>query len=197
MWYLAPCPNSVLLLMTITHRTGQPDLGLSLWLLLGQLCHLAPCLPQLVPAMHVMEVVLLSYLWWRSAVFPGNTKSHGGQVSSLVTGMGCSQTPLHLQGHSGCLVGWGCDPPSGYLFQVSVFLVCSIWWPLTWNSGHELKLQMGSSSSVASVSERSGGSRHPHHGWQPHRETGGHMKINLPVFKDEDTKDAITYQSWC
>ena len=23
------------------------------------------------------------------------------------------------------------------------------------------------------------------------------MKINLPVFKDEDTKDAITYQSWC
>ena len=23
------------------------------------------------------------------------------------------------------------------------------------------------------------------------------MKINLPVFKDEDTKDVITYQSWC
>ena len=23
------------------------------------------------------------------------------------------------------------------------------------------------------------------------------MKINLPVFNDEDTKDAITYQSWC
>ena len=23
------------------------------------------------------------------------------------------------------------------------------------------------------------------------------MKINLPVFKDEDTEDAITYQSWC
>ena len=22
------------------------------------------------------------------------------------------------------------------------------------------------------------------------------MKINLPVFKDEDTKDAVTYQSW-
>ena len=22
------------------------------------------------------------------------------------------------------------------------------------------------------------------------------MKINLPVFKDEDTKDAITYQNW-
>ena len=53
------------------------------------------------------------------------------------------------------------------------------------------------SSSVASVSERWGGSRHPCHGQQPHRETEGHMKINLPVFKDEDTKDAITYQSWC
>ena len=22
------------------------------------------------------------------------------------------------------------------------------------------------------------------------------MKINLPLFKDEDTKDAVTYQSW-
>ena len=22
------------------------------------------------------------------------------------------------------------------------------------------------------------------------------MKINLPVFKDEDTKDAVTYQRW-
>ena len=22
------------------------------------------------------------------------------------------------------------------------------------------------------------------------------MKINLPIFKDEDTKDALTYQSW-
>ena len=27
-------------------------------------------------------------------------------------------------------------------------------------------------------------------------EAGAHMKINLPVFKDEDTKDAVTYQSW-
>ena len=25
--------------------------------------------------------------------------------------------------------------------------------------------------------------------------TGGHMKINLPIFKDEDKKDTITYQS--
>ena len=53
-----------------------------------------------------------------------------------------------------------------------------------------------SSSSVASMSEGLGGSRHPHHGWWPHREHRGHTKINLPVFKDEDTKDAITYKSW-
>ena len=53
------------------------------------------------------------------------------------------------------------------------------------------------SSSVASTSERSGGSRHPHHGWWPCREPSGHMKISLPVFKDEDTKDVIMYQSWC
>ena len=25
---------------------------------------------------------------------------------------------------------------------------------------------------------------------------GAHMKINLPVFKDEDAKDAVTYQKW-
>ena len=52
-------------------------------------------------------------------------------------------------------------------------------------------------SSVSSMSERLGGSRHLHCGWHPHRELGGHMKINLPVFKDEDTKDAVMYQSWC
>ena len=52
------------------------------------------------------------------------------------------------------------------------------------------------SSSVASVSEILEDSRHPHHGRQPHRETGGHMKINLLVFRDEDTKDTIMYQSW-
>ena len=52
------------------------------------------------------------------------------------------------------------------------------------------------SSSMSLMSERSGGSRHPHHGICPCREPGGHMKINLLVFKDEDTKDAVTYQSW-
>ena len=28
------------------------------------------------------------------------------------------------------------------------------------------------------------------------RETGAHMEINLPIFKDEDTKVTVTYQSW-
>ena len=46
------------------------------------------------------------------------------------------------------------------------------------------------------MSERSGGSRHPCCGWWPHRETRGHVKMNLLVFKDEDTKDTITCQSW-
>ena len=57
-------------------------------------------------------------------------------------------------------------------------------------SQHQLHHQL------SSMSERSGGSRHPHCGRHPHREPGGHMKINLVVIKDEDTKDAITYQSW-
>ena len=45
------------------------------------------------------------------------------------------------------------------------------------------------------LSDRSKGSWHP----QKSRrcgEAGAHMKINLPIFKDEDTKDAVTYQSW-
>ena len=53
------------------------------------------------------------------------------------------------------------------------------------------------SSSVASMSEGSEGSRHPYHVQWPHREPGGHVKINLPVCKDEDTKDAIMHLSWC
>ena len=55
---------------------------------------------------------------------------------------------------------------------------------------------VSTSSLVSSMSEKSGGSRHPHCGRCPHREPGGHLKINLPVIKDEDTKDAVTYQSW-
>ena len=51
------------------------------------------------------------------------------------------------------------------------------------------------SSTVSLRSNRSGGSRYSHHGQQWHRESVGHMKINLPIFKDKDMKDAITYQS--
>ena len=54
---------------------------------------------------------------------------------------------------------------------------------------------VSTSLSVSSRSHRSGGSRHTHHG-QSHREPGGHMKINLWVFKGKDMKDAVTYQSW-
>ena len=49
--------------------------------------------------------------------------------------------------------------------------------------------------SMSSISDRSEGSWHSQHGrWCG--EVGTHVKINLPVFKDEDAKDTITYQSW-
>ena len=41
---------------------------------------------------------------------------------------------------------------------------------------------------MSSRSDRSDGSLHS--------QDGAHMKINLPVFKDEHAKDAVTYQSW-
>ena len=47
-------------------------------------------------------------------------------------------------------------------------------------------------SSVSLQSDRSEDSWHPHHG-RCCREPGGHIKINLPIFEDED---AITYQCW-
>ena len=50
-------------------------------------------------------------------------------------------------------------------------------------------------SSISSQSDRSEGSQHSHHG-RHCRETRGHMKINLPILKDEDTKDTVTYKSW-
>ena len=49
--------------------------------------------------------------------------------------------------------------------------------------------------SMLSMSDRSEGSWHSQHGRQ-HREDGARMKINLPVFKEEDAKDAVIYQSW-
>ena len=50
-------------------------------------------------------------------------------------------------------------------------------------------------SLMSSMSDRSGGSWHSWQGkW--HQEDGAHMKINLPLFKDENAKDVATYQSW-
>ena len=49
--------------------------------------------------------------------------------------------------------------------------------------------------SISLPSDKSEGSQHPHCG-RHHREPRGHIKINLPIFKDEDIKDTITYQSW-
>ena len=68
---LSPSPN---------HRTGRPNLGQLLQLLLGHLCHLKPCLPQLAPATHEGVVVSLLHLWWRSPVFPNSTESQASQV---------------------------------------------------------------------------------------------------------------------
>ena len=54
---------------------------------------------------------------------------------------------------------------------------------------------LSTASSMSSRSDRSDGSRHPRRGrW--HWEEGACMKIKLPLFKDEDAKDAVTYQSW-
>ena len=47
---------------------------------------------------------------------------------------------------------------------------------------------------MSSRSDRSDGSRHSRQGRQHREET--HKKLNLPIFKDEDAKDAVTYQSW-
>ena len=54
---------------------------------------------------------------------------------------------------------------------------------------------LSTASSVSLQSDKLEGSLHSWCGRQ-HRETRAHMKINLPVFKDEDAKDTITYQSW-
>ena len=50
-------------------------------------------------------------------------------------------------------------------------------------------------SLMSAMLDRSEGSQHSQCGrW--HQEDGAHMKINLPVFKDEVAKDTVTYQSW-
>ena len=57
MWHLAPHQSSVFL-MIATHETGHLCLGPSLLFLLGQICHLWPCLPKLVPVRHVWGGVI-------------------------------------------------------------------------------------------------------------------------------------------
>ena len=54
---------------------------------------------------------------------------------------------------------------------------------------------MSTGSSMSLLSDSLEGSQHPQRGRQC-GEARAHMKINLPIFKDEDTKDAVTYQSW-
>ena len=49
-------------------------------------------------------------------------------------------------------------------------------------------------SSISSQSDHSDGSRHSRRGRRHWEET--RMKINLLIFKDEDAKDTVTYQSW-
>ena len=49
-------------------------------------------------------------------------------------------------------------------------------------------------SSISSWSDCLDGSGLSRQGRRHQEET--HMKINLPIFKDEDAKDAVTYQSW-
>ena len=47
---------------------------------------------------------------------------------------------------------------------------------------------------MLSRSDCSDGSRHSR--WGRWHQEEAYMKINLPIFKDEDAKDAVTYQSW-
>ena len=160
MWYIMPQPSSILLLMITAHRTGQPCLGWSIWLLSCQIYHLEWCLPLLVPAMCKVEMVSLCHLWWRSLVFPNNTKSQADWVlvslleNGMVNVMGHFKMPLNLQDHFGHLLVWGCGLQSGYWFQASDHLGHLIWWHWHKNSGHELKLQINSFSLDAKAHAR-------------------------------------------
>ena len=73
----------------------------------------------------------------------------------------------------------------------------SPWFPSP-TPGHGFKSNRSSllmTSSMLSRSDWSERSRHSRWGrW--HWEERAHMKINLSIFKDEDAKDAVTYQSW-
>ena len=62
---------------------------------------------------------------------------------------------------------------------------------------HGFKSNRSSLSTTSSISSRSDWSdRSRHSRWGRWHSEEACMKINLPVFKDEDAKDAVTYQSW-
>ena len=62
---------------------------------------------------------------------------------------------------------------------------------------HGFKSNRSSLSMASSMLSRSAWSDRSWHSQQGrgHWEDRAHMKINLPIFKDEDAKDAVTYQS--
>ena len=60
---------------------------------------------------------------------------------------------------------------------------------------HGFRSSLSMASLISSRSDRSDRSQHSQRGrW--HQKDGAHMKLNLPVIKDEDAKDMVTYQSW-
>ena len=74
--------------------------------------------------------------------------------------------------------------------------------PLPWfpspSTDHGFESDQSSLSTTSSMSSRSDRSDGSQHSWwgRWHREDRACMKINLPVFKDDDAKEAVTYQSW-
>ena len=70
--------------------------------------------------------------------------------------------------------------------------------PTSPSSDHRFESNRGSVLMALLVSSQLDRSKGSQHSWCGRRckETRAHMKINLPIFKDEDTKDVITYQSW-
>ena len=80
--------------------------------------------------------------------------------------------------------------------QLDHWVVQPLAHPPSLDHGFKSDMSLASmASSVLSWSDRLEGSQCPHHG-QHCRETRGNMKINLPVFKDEDMKDTVASQSW-
>ena len=102
-------------------------------------------------------------------------------------GDGGSDYPLSphrpSRGHK-CNRRWSDQRPQLPMFPLPSLDCC-------FKSDRSSLLMMSSMSCRSDCSDRS---RHSRWGRQHWKET--HMKINLPIFKDEDAKDAVTYQSW-